>query len=577
MLELFPARSGEQSASAQGVLLHSRYDPVREAQRFVERSLPDRPATVVLLGTGLGYLLEVLRDRCPHSRIIALSPLDAATRPRQRKADLYLPVSETDARAVVSRALRPEDVVGLELLEWEPELRAAPAAAEATRRAIRAVVSLLNADIATTAYFGARFTRNAVRNALILPSRDASEAHKIDITTKPGMSICIAAPGPTLETAASWIRRYRDHLHLWALASAARPLLFRGIDPDAFVHQDPGHYAFLHLSDPARAPHAASPLIMPLTAAVPPQPLRGRIVPFNQGMIIEEDIFRSLGCSPPRIAETGTVSATATALALSHSSMPVYIAGLDLARRDILLHSRPHVFDYVRASDESRLRPVHSKLASEAFETSTPVTVDEGIPYRSGRGMDAYATWFRALPEHVRRRLRRLGPSPVDLGIREPADGPAGRPAMGAGGTPSLPSASVPTASLPPACNAPPVPVRVAALREVLDTWRSSVKAVRRAGAPPAGTGRTAGTGPAAGAGAGAVHEAYSREDAARAYLFDAASYTSAVAAGRRGDFAARDRGLSQLAENAEELFLRLEAVVSAAAAEHRYPEGGTP
>ncbi|MFP3960350.1 MAG: hypothetical protein ACLFUX_09290, partial [Spirochaetaceae bacterium] len=66
-------------------------------------------------------------------------------------------------------------------------------------------------------------------------------------------------------------------------------------------------------------------------------------------------------------------------------------------------------------------------------------------------------------------------------------------------------------------------------------------------------------------------------EDAARAYLFDAASYTSAVAAGRRGDFAARDRGLSQLAENAEELFLRLEAVVSAAAAEHRYPEGGTP
>ena len=568
MLELFRAKSGDLTASVPGGLLHSRYDPRREAERYLDRALGygsrseqvPRPATVLLLGTGLGYLASVIRNRLPNCHLIAVSALNALQTEHRPAIDVHVDLSAGDPAELLSRAMGPADVAGLELLEWEPELRAAPQATEAARTAVRELVVRYNADVATTGFFGRRYIRNAVRTLLFSKS-----AHTSGPGTKP---VCIAASGPSIERSSLWISENRSRIEVWALSSATPALRARGITPDLVVHQDAGYYATLHLAEAARAgdtagpsgaseetgasvgaaPAHMSPILMPATAALPPRELRSAPILFHQGTELETELFSALGIEPPRTSETGTVAATATLLALARSSGTVYLAGLDLSRDDIRAHATPHAFEPYLSRRESRLRPLYSQLAVDAFERSEPPQAPQGKPgpqrSRQERSLDIYAAWFRNLPERLTRRLRRLSPSPVDIGIEavaageRPGDGggPATRDDAGAGGG----TGAGDTGATWEPLQLPSQGERQAALRSVLAAWRSEIRRFTGAHTPPEPTDRAS----------------------ELAYLIAAADYVSAVAAGRRGDHAARARSLARLSETGEQLFARIEYIL---------------
>jgi hypothetical protein len=527
MVEEFPAKSGDLTASAAGVLLHSRYDPRREAHRYVSRSLADvAPATLLLLGTGLGYVVAEARTRFPRCRIIAASSVGACREEFQRAADVYLDVSIEQPEAAISRALAPEDVVGLELLEWEPDLRSGGELGERARHTVREVVSRLNADIATTGFFGRRYLRNAVRTALFM-----EHGHTLARSAKP---VCVAASGPSLERAAEWIRANRSTIELWALSSAAYALEAQGVRPDLLVHQDAGYYATLHLR------FLSAPVLMPTTAALPGPRARRRPVLFTQATRIEGDLLEALDLHPVAIPETATVAATATALALAVSSGPVYLAGLDLCREDIRAHARPHAFEPVLHARENRMRPYYSQLASDAFDRSVAVGVPGDRRTRTERSLDAYAHWFRSLPEAAAGRLRRIEPSPVDIGVEQAESAP---PVGGVNvGTDGEARASAPLRPL----GAPTARARGHALLSIVDRWRAAVSRVVTGDAGPG--------------------------DGEIAYVLSAPDYVASVAASRRGDTEGSRRSLERLEAESAALFDRLELVVHAAS---RPPESG--
>ncbi|MFO7781299.1 MAG: 6-hydroxymethylpterin diphosphokinase MptE-like protein [Spirochaetia bacterium] len=547
MLELFRAKSGDLTASVSGGLLHSRYDPRREAERYLDRALGNRnrgeqrpgqaqtpiPATVLLLGAGLGYLASAIRQRLPQCHLIAVSALNAVQDEHRPAIDVYVDLSAGKPAERLSRAVRPADVAGLELLEWEPELRAAPQAAEAARTAVRELVARYNADVATTGFFGRRYIRNAVRTLLFSQSARASGPG-----TKP---VCIAASGPSIERSSLWIAENRSRIEVWALSSATPALRARGITPDLVVHQDAGYYATLHLAEAASA--EMSPILMPATAALPPRELRSAPILFHQGTELENELFSALGIEPPRTSETGTVAATATLLALARSPGTVYLAGLDLSRDDIRAHATPHAFEPYLSRCESRFRPLYSQLAADAFERSEPPKDPQRHPRtqhaRQERSLDIYASWFRTLPARLTRRLRRLSPSPVDIGIEALASGeqPGTRAGGGAeaGGGAANESARQARSAWEPL----PLPSRkerIAALRSVLAGWRGEIRRFTGAHTVP--------------------------EPSELAYLISAADYVSAVAAGRRGDHAARARSLARLSEVSDQLFARIEFIL---------------
>jgi hypothetical protein len=205
---------------------------------------------------------------------------------------------------------------------------------------------------------------------------------------------------------------------------------------------------------------------------------------------------------------------------------------------------------------------LYSQLAADAFDRSEPLQDPQGQlrpqRVRVERSLDIYASWFENLPARLSRRLRRLSSSPVDIGIQavaaseRPGDGgdPATHDDAGAAGGPGARgdteagdgtngSAAQMRSAWEP-LQLPPRGERVAALRSVLAAWRSEIRRFTRAHTPPEPTDRAS----------------------ELAYLISAADYVSAVAAGRRGDDAARARSLARLSEADEQLFARIEYIL---------------
>lgn len=109
------AASGEPTLAANGVLLHSRHEPAREATHWAamqrERLAGRDEATAVVLGFGVGYHLEALAAAWL-GRIVVVEPDDALLRTALTARDL---------RAVVARVeLAPEPLTSAAIDAWGP-------------------------------------------------------------------------------------------------------------------------------------------------------------------------------------------------------------------------------------------------------------------------------------------------------------------------------------------------------------------------------------------------------------------------------------------------------------------------
>ena len=59
-------------AEKNGKNIHSKYNPVREAERFIKASIETIPSLIVLLGAGLGYVQEQAVIRFPGIPVISV-------------------------------------------------------------------------------------------------------------------------------------------------------------------------------------------------------------------------------------------------------------------------------------------------------------------------------------------------------------------------------------------------------------------------------------------------------------------------------------------------------------------------
>ncbi len=71
-----PSRAGGPTLSVNGHTVHSKYAPEREAEGLAKKLLGDgpKPAGILLLGLGLGYLPEALLKLAPDSKLIVVEP-----------------------------------------------------------------------------------------------------------------------------------------------------------------------------------------------------------------------------------------------------------------------------------------------------------------------------------------------------------------------------------------------------------------------------------------------------------------------------------------------------------------------
>ncbi|MFI5367457.1 MAG: 6-hydroxymethylpterin diphosphokinase MptE-like protein, partial [Spirochaetia bacterium] len=430
MIETFTAKSGALTARVDGIALHSPYDPAREARRFVEASVGQyAPSTVVVLGEGLGYVTAAVKSLYPDARLMrifysneimmmgnaqgaAAGRKETGAVTRGGAGPAWCPGMSAGLGEFLAASLGELDLEGLRLIEWPPSARIFPAVSRNVNESIHRLVQELNGSFATTLAAGRLWIRNALSNFLAIDSTLVGEL------CPAGRPVLIAAPGPSLEEAASLIAELRSRVELWALASSSLLLRDRGISPDLVVMTDPGYYSLHHVqfSTPS------CPFVMPLSAArgawdLPWMSVQERpAAPFllAQPAFFEKALLEEAGIRAPLIAPHGTVAATALDLALGSTGAPVIVAGLDMCTRDISLHARPNAFDRLLHLHSSRLTP-HYSLSYQRAAAQRMEQVPGAAGVRASPSLRTYAGWFNDLRHDVGARIYRLFPSRVPL------------------------------------------------------------------------------------------------------------------------------------------------------------------
>ncbi len=408
MIELRTARSGKPSVVVDGKLLHSTYDPERQAQRFVEESFTDGiPSAVIVVGEGLGYVSNAIRNQFPEIPVISFYLDDRLRRYANESAGhRWFPDDPSSPFAFLQSILDEEELEGLRMIEWGPSVHRWPEPAELVRNAVRDIVRELTGNISATAGFGRRWLSNAVRNLIDLPS--------LRCTLRNGGTVVIAASGPSLNTVLPEISENRDRFELWALPSSLRAINAAGLTPDLVVTTDPGFYAVLHYRYlHQEVAHAA----YPITAAPGIGSRVGSALLLDQEGFFERSLLRPVSVPACPVAQNGTVAGTA--LTLAHAlNKEVIFAGLDFVFDDLRMHSRPHTFDELIRVAETRTRPCLT-VEYGRFMNTSPARIDgrsfATMPLRT------YAAWFeRYLVRESGRPVYRLAPSPLRLsGFRD--------------------------------------------------------------------------------------------------------------------------------------------------------------
>ncbi len=398
------------SISLHQAALHSKYDPWREAEKFLRHSPVSADSSIyLLLEPGRGYLTQLLHELNPTAKFIEVH-CSSAVKPLQSRelsnTERWNPQSEKSLSAFLAEHIDDLDIGRVSILEWPPAERVFGSAFHEIKTAVRGFLQERRGTIHTTGKFGRLWLHNALKRTAHMPPL----LKNIRVQSP----IVVAASGPSLNRAIPLLQQHHQKLFILALPSSISALQHAGIVPDMIVHSDPGFYAGYHLHSAGSAHSiAAAPLF---SAGYRHSVVRLALL--STATPIEEFFVHELALNPIRIDSHGTVAGIAFQLALQLGrpentvdpleGPPIIFTGLDFCYDDILGHSRPHSFDKLLLAGLSRLQPIQ-----HIYYARSPRS--QGENQGQTFALERYAGWFQQLGREYRRKVYRLFPSAVEI------------------------------------------------------------------------------------------------------------------------------------------------------------------
>jgi len=390
------AASGEPTLVYNGLYVHSKMDPKREAERLVSGSEEDTPALV--LGFGLGYAFSALAAKFPkrpiivvekHPEIIkkALELRDFSAELAREKLVFVLDVEGLTAALSLFEStpgVPPLVIRNRALCDLDKDwyARAEDKIAEWNKRT--------NVNQATKNRFGKRWVKNLSLNLQAV--QDIPGISRIEgILAQKDIPVFLAAAGPSLDETGPCLDEIYKRCLVVAVDTSLRFLCDRKIGPDFALSVDPQYWNSRHLD------RVSSNTRMVTESAVYPTVLRlpfggiflcGSFFPLGRFV---EDRVDSKGA----LAAGGSVATSAWDFIRLLGAKNVWISGLDLSFPDLKTHFHGALFEEKFHAASSRFVP---------GETWNYRLLRDGHPFyakRLGGGvvltderLSLYAGWF---------------------------------------------------------------------------------------------------------------------------------------------------------------------------------------
>jgi len=333
------AQPAASTASGQGgIALHSRYDPVHEAEKFIQQFSTQESAHYLVLGLGLGYhVLELIRRIPSHSQVVVVEADPALFRTALEHAPLAPLLRYPGIKFWVG--LPPEAIPA----EFEPfkttftlngftPVRFQPAVnlhrdyyAEVEQRLAR---QIREAQVVqnTQAALSRSFYQNLLTNLPV-------------IETAPGIDDCrnrfcgvpaiVVSAGPSLDKNLPLLQGANQRALILAVATAIKPLAAAGIVPDFVVAIDPNDISIAAFE--AGPPSEFTHLVF--HPCIPPEIVQrfpGRRVVSGAELFLWEFVSQGLE-NKGSLGKSYSVAHTALKFANHLGCSPVVLVGQDLA------------------------------------------------------------------------------------------------------------------------------------------------------------------------------------------------------------------------------------------------------
>lgn len=396
-LELLPARDGALTVKENGLLLHSAYAPLKEAERAVA-AVPENVSSLVFFSFGLGYAVSAAAERYPSLPVIAIEP---------DPLRLFLSFAVTDWKDI----FRHEQLIlcigaqehqlipllekhGLDSLHifrtpaWEAHAKQYFSNTDTLIQRNRQKQSINNRTLKT---FSSLWFRNMCTNLPQLAERNGITGFKDCAGDIPA---CVVAAGPSLDTVLPFLAEIKKRCIVICVDTALRSLLAHNIEPHFIVLGDPQYWNARHL-DRLSAPHA---ILITESAAYPSvfrfdcreTVLCSSMFPLGQYIEKKTGDRGTLGTG-------GSVASTAWDFARYCGCKTIYMAGLDLGFPEGRTHVSGSTFEEKSFTQSSRIKNAETTITGALFGAYPEIRKDyRGKDLRTDKRMSMYAWWFES-------------------------------------------------------------------------------------------------------------------------------------------------------------------------------------
>jgi len=397
-LDIVETPCGAPTAVRDGLTMHSRRDPPREAAAQVTAAFNGSETAVLAFGFGLGYGVEAVRARFPAVPILVLEPDARMFRAALDSRDLSGMLEDERILFLVARP--PEEISSLlaslplgapGFLRLRPAVQRSPSWFRAAEEIVRSWLLRRDININTLSRFGRLWVRNLVRN--VGTFADAPGIARLEGLFQ-GMPCLVLAGGPSLDNVVPHLRALSRKMVLVSVNTPLKRCRDEGVEPDFVVVVDPQYWAsrFMDWSAAGRGRR-----IIIAEPSTHPRVFRDRdaqVYLCSSLFPLGETLETAVG-EKGNLGAGGSVSTAAWDLARHLGAAPIYAAGLDLGFPGNRTHCRGVFTEDLWLAVNGRLTPQEGSSFRYLREIGTfPVSSSSGGSTPTDRRMLIYKWWF---------------------------------------------------------------------------------------------------------------------------------------------------------------------------------------
>jgi len=393
---LSTTRTGQPTVEIGGQLIHSRFDPVKESDRFVENQLSPSASLYIQGGFGLGYHSEALLAKTANEILLVVEPdlllflqalsLRDLTEVTSSGRVVFLVNREVEDIITVLEQFPGKEVQLLivrSLYDYMSEYY------DSLRNTITNYISRRKVNLSTLQKFGKLWLRNLSENAHLLATAPGITTLE---KTFEGLPTLLIAAGPSLDLILPILGELQNRFVIVAVDTALRACLKAGIEPDFTVVADPQFWNSRHLD---RCITGKSILISDISTFPSVfRQIRGKHFlcssAFPLGRYLEAQTE-----TKGKLKAGGSVSTAAWDFCRLIGSTEIWCAGLDLGFPDKQTHCRGSFFEQRVHWLSHRDRPAENASWHALIDAGLhTVKSNDGESTWSDRRMKLYIQWF---------------------------------------------------------------------------------------------------------------------------------------------------------------------------------------